>query len=103
METSINHRNHERLPFHSQFAVQNGHRDIGRGIDLSTSGMGFFTKERLEVGTRVNLIFQNDIFLVEGIVRHCTQDASESEYRNGVRFTTEARFIMPVLMMLEGA
>jgi len=97
----MNQRNHQRLRFQCEFAVQNGHRTVGRGLDLSSNGLGFRVQEQLEVGTRVNLIFQNDTFLVEGEVRYCTPDSPDSGYRSGVRFTLDGRYIMPVLLMLD--
>ena len=97
----MDQRSHQRLQFQSEFAVQNGHRAVGRGLDLSSSGLGFRIQEQLEVGSRVKLVFQNDTFLVEGEVRYCTPDSPDSGYRSGVRFTLDGRHIMPVLLMLD--
>ena len=99
----MNQRNSGRTPFSCKFTVQNGYRVSGRAIDLSTNGMGFYTENHLEVGSRVYLIFQNDTFLVESSVRYCTKDPTEEEFRSGVRFITDARYIMPVLLMLENS
>ncbi|MDH4248088.1 MAG: PilZ domain-containing protein [Deltaproteobacteria bacterium] len=97
----MNQRNHERLPFSGEFVVKNGHRITGRGVDVSSNGLGFVSEEPLEIGTRVNLIFQKETFMVEGVVRYSTPETTPFRFRNGVKFTMDARYLMPVLMMLE--
>ncbi|MDH5752087.1 MAG: PilZ domain-containing protein [Deltaproteobacteria bacterium] len=96
-----NLRSADRVPFRSMLKLQNGSESMVMGVDLSPGGMGIEIDRPLNVGDKVNLIFLNDTFKVDGSVKHCRESANDGLYRVGVQFNLEIKELIDVLVMLD--